>query len=150
MFARGPEASMTLANFMRAQLFGAFSPVKIGMDVMTKDEGVKVDSLIGHGGIFTTPKVAQKILAAAFNTSIKVMSTAAEGGDWGMAVLDDYPWHAHTPLADHRDDRVIDDGQPTVEEPDPPDVAGIEEFFSNLVRGLHIARAALEAIPLER
>ena len=56
---------MTLGNFMRAQLFSAFSPVKIGMDVMTKQERVQVDSLVGHGGIFATPKVAQKILAAA-------------------------------------------------------------------------------------
>lgn len=150
VFARGPEASMTLANFMRAQLFGAFSPVKIGMDVMTKDEGVRVDSLIGHGGIFTTPKVGQKILAAAFNTPIKVMSTAAEGGAWGMAVLADYLWHADTPLADHLDDRVFADAQSTVEEPDPADVAGFEEFFANFVRGLPIERAAIEAIPLER
>ena len=74
---------MTLGNFMRAQLFSAFSPVKIGMDVMTKQERVQVDSLVGHGGIFATPKVAQKILAAAFNTPIKVMATAAEGGALG-------------------------------------------------------------------
>ena len=60
LFARGPEARMSLGNFMRAQLFSAFSPVKIGMDVMTKDEGVAVDSLVGHGGIFTTPKVARR------------------------------------------------------------------------------------------
>lgn len=82
LFARSPEARMSLGNFMRTQLFSAFSPVKIGMDVMTKDEGVAVDSLVGHGGIFTTPKVAQKILAAAFDTPIKVMATAAEGGAW--------------------------------------------------------------------
>ena len=56
LFVRGPEARMSLGNFMRAQLFSAFSPVKIGMDVMTKNEGVAVDSLVGHGGIFTTPK----------------------------------------------------------------------------------------------
>ena len=99
LFARSPEARMSLGNFMRTQLFSAFSPVKIGMDVMTKDEGVAVDSLVGHGGIFTTPKVAQKILAAAFDTPIKVMATAAEGGAWGMAVLADYLWHVDQPLA---------------------------------------------------
>ncbi|WP_300765755.1 FGGY-family carbohydrate kinase [uncultured Bifidobacterium sp.] len=150
VFARGPEASMTLANFMRAQLFGAFSPVKIGMDIMTKDEGVKVDSLVGHGGIFTTPKVAQKILAAAFDTPIKVMSTAAEGGAWGMAVLADYLWHADVPLADHLDERVFAGSRSTVEGPDPADVAGFEEFFANFMRGLPIEKAAINAIPLER
>lgn len=149
LFARGPEASMTLGNFMRAQLFSAFSPVKIGMDVMTKDEGVAVDSLVGHGGIFTTPKVAQKILAAAFNTPIKVMSTAAEGGAWGMAVLADYLFHADQPLDDYLDARVFSDARSTTEEPDANDVEGFEKFFDLFRRGLPIEHAAIETIPLE-
>ena len=149
LFARGPEARMSLGNFMRAQLFSAFSPVKIGMDVMTKDEGVAVDSLVGHGGIFTTPKVAQKILAAAFDTPIKVMATAAEGGAWGMAVLADYLWHADQPLADYLDTRVFADAASTTEAPDANDVAGFEAFFDRFRKGLPIEHAAIESIPLE-
>ncbi len=149
LFARGPEANMSLGNFMRAQLFSAFSPVKIGMDVMTKDEGVAVDSLVGHGGIFTTPKVAQKILAAAFNTPIKVMSTAAEGGAWGMAVLADYLFHADQPLDEFLDSRVFADAASTTEEPDSGDVEGFEEFFDRFRKGLPIEHAAIESIPLE-
>lgn len=149
LFARGPEARMSLGNFMRAQLFGAFSPVKIGMDVMTKDEGVAVDSLVGHGGIFTTPKVAQKILAAAFDTPIKVMATAAEGGAWGMAVLADYLWHADQPLDEYLDSRVFSDAVSTTEEPDVDDVAGFEEFFDRFRKGLPMEHAAIASIPLE-
>ncbi len=149
LFARGPEANMSLGNFMRAQLFSAFSPVKIGMDVMTKDEGVAVDSLVGHGGIFTTPKVAQKILAAAFNTPIKVMSTAAEGGAWGMAVLADYLFHADQPLDEFLDSRVFADAASTTEEPDFGDVEGFEEFFDRFRKGLPIEHTAIESIPLE-
>ena len=149
LFARGPEARMSLGNFMRAQLFSAFSPVKIGMDVMTKDEGVAVDSLVGHGGIFTTPKVAQKILAAAFNTPIKVMSTAAEGGAWGMAVLADYLWHADQPLDEFLDARVFADAASTTENPDENDVAGFEEFFDRFRKGLPIEHTAIANIPLE-
>ena len=149
LFARGPEARMSLGNFMRAQLFSAFSPVKIGMDVMTKDEGVAVDSLVGHGGIFTTPKVAQKILAAAFDTPIKVMSTAAEGGAWGMAVLADYLWHADQPLDEFLDARVFADAVSTTENPDEGDVAGFEEFFDRFRKGLPIEHVAIESIPLE-
>ena len=149
LFARGPEARMSLGNFMRAQLFSAFSPVKIGMDVMTKDEGVAVDSLVGHGGIFTTPKVAQKILAAAFDTPIKVMSTAAEGGAWGMAVLADYLWHADQPLDEFLDARVFADAASTTENPDEGDVAGFEEFFDRFRKGLPIVHVAIESIPLE-
>ena len=149
LFARGPEARMSLGNFMRAQLFSAFSPVKIGMDVMTKDEGVAVDSLVGHGGIFTTPKVAQKILAAAFDTPIKVMSTAAEGGAWGMAVLADYLWHADQPLDEFLDARVFADAASTTDNPDEGDVAGFEEFFDRFRKGLPIEHVAIESIPLE-
>ena len=149
LFARGPESRMSLGNFMRAQLFSAFSPVKIGMDVMTKDEGVAVDSLVGHGGIFTTPKVAQKILAAAFDTPIKVMSTAAEGGAWGMAVLADYLWHADQPLDEFLDARVFADAASTTENPDEGDVAGFEEFFDRFRKGLPIEHVAIESIPLE-
>lgn len=149
LFARSPEARMSLGNFMRTQLFSAFSPVKIGMDVMTKDEGVAVDSLVGHGGIFTTPKVAQKILAAAFDTPIKVMATAAEGGAWGMAVLANYLWHADQPLADYLDARVFADAASTTEAPDANDVAGFEAFFDRFRKGLPIEHAAIESIPLE-
>lgn len=149
LFARGPEARMSLGNFMRAQLFSAFSPVKIGMDVMTKDEGVAVDSLVGHGGIFTTPKVAQKILAAAFDTPIKVMSTAAEGGAWGMAVLADYLWHADQPLDEFLDARVFADAASTTENPDENDVAGFEEFFDRFRKGLAVEHTAIANIPLE-
>ena len=152
LFVRGPEANMSLGNFMRAQLFSAFSPVKIGMDIMTNDEGVAVDSLVGHGGIFTTPKVAQKILAAAFNTPIKVMSTAAEGGAWGMAVLADYLWHTNedkSNLADYLDGRVFAGASSTTESPDSDDVAGFEEFFERFRKGLPIEQAAINAVPLE-
>ena len=152
LFTRSPEAHMTLANFMRAQLFSAFSPVKIGMDVMTKQEHVQIDSLVGHGGIFATPKVAQSILAAAFNTPIKVMATASEGGAWGMAVLADYLWHTnedHTNLADYLDGRVFKDAESVTEEPKPQDVVGFEDFFARFNNGLPIEKAAISAIPLE-
>ena len=152
LFVRNPEATMSLANFMRAQLFSAFSPVKIGMDVMTKDEHVRVDSLVGHGGIFATPKVAQSILAAAFDTPIKVMTTAAEGGAWGMAVLADYLDHANadrSDLADWLDTQVFADAQSITEEPDERDVAGFETFFARFAQGLPVEKAAIAAIPLE-
>ena len=134
---------------MRAQLFSAFSPVTIGMDVMTRQEGVQVDSLVGHGGIFATPKVAQKILAAAFDTPIRVMSTAAEGGAWGMAVLADYLTHSDQTLADYLDSQVFADVESRVENPDPADVEGFRTFFERFSRSLPIEQAAVRSIPLE-
>ena len=149
VFARGPEGRMTLANFMRAQLFSAFSPVTIGMDVMTRQEHVQVDTMVGHGGIFATPKVAQRILAAAFNAPIKVMSTAVEGGAWGMAVLADYLGHADQTLADYLDANVFAGVQSTTEQPDPADVKGFRTFFDRFTKGLPIEQAAVKTIPLQ-
>lgn len=150
VFARGPESRMNLANFMRAQLFGAFCPVTIGMNIMTRQEGVKVTSMVGHGGIFKTPRVAQKILAGAFNAPITVMSTAAEGGAWGMAVLADYLGHADMPLEDYLESCVFKDAQSTTEQPDPKDVEGFQAFFEQFEKSLPIERAAIESISLER
>lgn len=148
LFVREPEARFNLANFMRAQLFGAFSPVTIGMNVMTQDEGVQIDSLVGHGGIFATPVVAQRILAAAFNTPIRVMTTASEGGAWGMAVLADYLQHAGMPLADYLDDIVFADAQSETEEPDPVDVDGFRRFFARFVEALPVERDAVDHMPI--
>ena len=86
---RKPESRFTLANFFRAQVYSAFVSLKIGMDILAR-EGVNIDSLMGHGGIFKTKGVAQQYLADALKTSITCMSTASEGGPWGMAVLAAY------------------------------------------------------------
>ncbi|MEE1296060.1 MAG: FGGY-family carbohydrate kinase [Bifidobacterium sp.] len=145
MFVHTPEAHTSLPNFMRAQLFGAFCPVTIGMRVMTEDEGVRIDSLVGHGGIFGTPVVAQRLLGAAFDTPIRVMDTA-EGGAWGMAILADYLQHASEPLADYLDELVFADAQGVTETPDPKDVAGFRRYFARFMAGLPVERAAVEDI----
>ena len=147
LFARSPEARMSLGNFMRTQLFSAFSPVKIGMDVMTKDEGVAVDSLVGHGGIFTTPKVAQKILAAAFDTPIKVMATAAEGGAWGMAVLAVFAkWHGERALVDFLDDEVFHNPESSTLLPTKEGRLGCQKFIAAYRAGLTVEREAGKAV----
>ena len=148
LFVREPEARFNLANFMRAQLFGAFSPVTIGMNVMTHDEDVQIDSLVGHGGIFATPVVAQRILAAAFDTPIRVMTTASEGGAWGMAVLAGYLRHADTPLADYLDDVVFANAQSVTEDPQSADVEGFRMFFARFMQALPVERTAVECMPI--
>lgn len=84
------ERNFSLANFMRAQLYSMFVTLKLGMDVLTKDEGVMLDKIYAHGGIFKTDGVCQEFLAAAINTPVSVLATAGEGGAWGMALLAAY------------------------------------------------------------
>ncbi len=151
VFARGPHSRMTLGNFMRAQLFSAFSPVKIGMDIMVKDEHVAIDTLVGHGGIFTTPVVAQRILAAAFNVPVTVMPTASEGGAWGMAVLAAYLLRCAgsgktQDLADFLDTEVFADARPSTEQPHPDDVEGFKKFFRRFTAALPVEKEAVRTI----
>ena len=90
LFVRSSTDKFSLANFMRANLYAAVAVLKIGNDILFKDENVEVDRITGHGGLFKTPGVGQRILAAALNSPISVMETAGEGGAWGMALLASY------------------------------------------------------------
>lgn len=89
-FVRKPDSAFNLANFMRVHLFTALGAIKIGMDILAKQENVKLDELLGHGGLFKTPGVGQRVVAAAVDTPVSVMETAGEGGAWGIAVLANY------------------------------------------------------------
>ena len=80
-------AGSTLATFMRTQLYASLATLRIGMDVLQKDEGVRLDRMFAHGGLFKTEGVAQRFLAAAIDTPVSVGDVAAEGGAWGIAVL---------------------------------------------------------------
>ena len=60
------------------------------MDILSKEENVNLDMLIGHGGFFKTPVVGQRLMAAAAGVPVAVMETAGEGGAWGAALLAGY------------------------------------------------------------
>ena len=87
LFVRTPKSKFTLANFMLTHLYSAFAPVRIGFDILTHDEGIEMDGMVAHGGLFRTPMIAQQALADLLNLPVSVMETASEGGAWGMAVL---------------------------------------------------------------
>ena len=87
LFLRSPDSAFNLANFMRTHLFASLATLRIGMDVLQKDEGVRLDRMFAHGGLFKTKGVAQRFLAAAIDTPVSVGDVAAEGGAWGIAVL---------------------------------------------------------------
>ena len=90
MFVRSANDKFTLANFMRANLYASVGVLKIGNDILFNEEHIKVDRITGHGGLFKTKGVGQRVLAAAINSPISVMETAGEGGAWGIALLASY------------------------------------------------------------
>lgn len=146
LFVRTPDSKFTLANFMRVNLFTALGAIKIGMDILFKQEGVVLVELLGHGGLFKTEGVGQKVVAAAVNVPVSVMKTAGEGGAWGIAVLAQYMMEKAEgeSLADYLNQKVFAGEESVRMEPDAKDVAGFETFIERYKKGLAIERAAVE------
>ncbi|MDO5761420.1 MAG: FGGY-family carbohydrate kinase, partial [Bacteroidales bacterium] len=146
LFVRSANDKFNLANFMRAQLYGAIGVLKIGNDILLKEEKVKVDRITGHGGYFTTKGVGQQMLAAALNSPISVMETAGEGGAWGIALLAAYAVNNEKKLslADYLDQVVFAGNAGEEIKPTPEDVAGFNAYIENYKRGLAIEQAAVD------
>ena len=146
MFVRTPESKFNLANFMRVNLFTSLGSFKTGMDILLKEEGVKLDKILGHGGLFKTKGVGQNLLAGAINTPVSVMETAGEGGAWGIAVLASYLVNKEEgeSLEDYLNNKVFAGQEGEEVQPDERDVQGFDEFMVRYKDGLAIERAAVE------
>ena len=148
LFVRTPESKFTLANFMRVHLFTSLGALKTGLDILLKEENVQISQIFGHGGLFKTKGVGQKILAAAMNAPVSVMETAGEGGAWGIALLASYMVHksAEETLDDYLTNKVFVGQTGTKMDPDPLDVAGFDDFIARYTKGLPIERAAIDSL----
>ena len=148
LFVRVPDAKFSLSNFMRCHLYSAMATLKIGNDILLKEEQVQVDSLMGHGGLFKTPVVGQRLMAAAFNSPVTVMDTASEGGAWGMAVLAAYMAEKEEgeTLPDYLNNRIFAGQTGTTIAPLPEDVAGFDAFVERYKAALPVEEAACREI----
>ena len=146
MFVRSANDKFNLANFMRSHLYASVGVLKIGNDILFNDEHVKVDRITGHGGLFKTKGVGQRVLAAAINSPISVMETAGEGGAWGIALLASYRVNNsdNEALADFLENHVFAGNTGVEIAPTAEDVAGFNIYIENYKRGLAIEKAAVE------
>jgi sugar (pentulose or hexulose) kinase len=148
LFVRSPDSRFDLATFMRTHLFASLATLRIGMDVLQKEEGVRLDRMFAHGGLFRTRGVAQRFLAAAIDTPVSVGDIAGEGGAWGIAVLAAFA--AGRPqgrtLADHLETTVFAGARLETVRPEPDDVAGFDAFVQRYVAGLPLQRAAVASV----
>jgi len=146
LFMRSATDKFNLANFMRAQLYAAIGVLKIGNDILLKEEQVKIDRITGHGGYFKTKGVGQRMLAAALGSPISVMETAGEGGAWGIALLASYMMH-RTPqqtLADFLDTQVFAGNAGVEVSPTKEDIEGFNAYIENYKRALPVEEAAVK------
>ncbi|MBQ9493407.1 MAG: FGGY-family carbohydrate kinase [Oscillibacter sp.] len=148
LFARTPDARFTLANFMRAHLLSALATLKIGLDILTREENVRIERLYGHGGFFKTPQVGQRLLSAAVNAPVSVMETAGEGGPYGMALLAAYMLRRKEgeSLADYLDKRAFANAKTSALMADTSDVEGFSAFLERYKKALPVERAAVETM----
>lgn len=147
MLVRRPEAGLDLGQLMRAHMFSAFASMAYGLRVLRRSEDVPIDSMFAHGGIFKTPVVPQRLLAAAFDTPISVGAEASEGGAWGMALLAGYRLHgAGTSLGEYLADGPFAHAQVTTLAPQPDEVAEFERYLDAFVAALPLERQAADLI----
>lgn len=146
LFVRSSDSNFNLPNFMRVHLSTALGALKIGMDILLKEEGVKLDEILGHGGLFKTKGVGQRIMAGALNVPVSVMETAGEGGAWGIALLASYMINksGNETLEEYLSSKVFAGQAGETIAPDAKDVEGFEVFMERYKRGLAIERAAVE------
>lgn len=144
LFVRKPDSKMTLANFMRAHLYSALGALKVGMDILCRKENVKIDSMVGHGGLFKTENVGQRIMAAAVGAPVAVMETAGEGGPWGEALLAAYMYFKDEDetLKDYLEYKVFRQSKKTVVKPLQLDMDGFERYMERFKKGIGVEKAA--------
>ena len=144
LFVRSANDNFNLANFMRANLYTSVGVLKIGNDILFKDEKVEVDRITGHGGLFKTKGVGQRVLAAAINSPISVMETAGEGGAWGIALLASYLVNKEKGgnLDDFLDKKVFAGNTGTEIAPTPEEVEGFNEYIKNYQACLPVEKEA--------
>ncbi len=147
LVVRRPDSKFTLANFFRAQLYSTMATLKIGMDILA-EENVAIDSLTGHGGLFKTPIVGQKYMAAACNAPVTCMKTAGEGGPYGMALLAAYRLNRSEgeTLEDYLSSRVFSEVQGNTRNPDAQDVAGFNTYLKQYRALLDVERTAVNVL----
>ena len=147
MVVRKPDSRFNLANFFRATLYSTMSTLKIGMDILA-EEKVAIDSLTGHGGLFKTPVVGQKFMAAACNAPVTCMETAGEGGPYGMALLAAYMANKAEgeSLEAYLNAYVFADAKGSTLQPKQADVDGFNAYIAQYKALLEVERKAVEMI----
>ncbi|MBQ8743108.1 MAG: FGGY-family carbohydrate kinase [Clostridia bacterium] len=148
VFMRESVCSFTLANFMRTHLLSALATLKIGLDILTEQENIKIEKLYGHGGYFKTPEVGQRMLSAAVGSPVSVMETAGEGGPYGMALLASFMLRRseNERLEDFLENKVFACAVSHTVTADQRDIEGFERFLKKYASALEVEKAAIKAI----
>ena len=146
LLVRRKDSKLSLANFMRSQIYSIFASLAVGHRILDAEQ-VRIRRLTGHGGLFKTPGVAQKYMAAALNAPVTVMKTAGEGGPYGMALLAAYLLKAkEISLEEYLENVVFGDAEGSTMEPDAADVAGYKAYLKAYCDALDLEHTAVKCV----
>lgn len=145
LFVRGQDSVFTLANFMRAHVSAAFGALAKGLHIMLRDEGVRLERMTGHGGLFKAEETGQRILSAAIETPVEVLETAGEGGPWGMAILASALARPGVPLTEQLE-ALFSAQKSTVITATPGEAAGFQAFLDRYSSALAVEKAAVKSL----
>lgn len=142
-----PDGTMSLANFMQAQINAAIATLALGLDILN-GESVAVDTVLGHGGYFKTPFVGQNTVSAMMKAPVTVMATAGEGGAWGIALLALYLFRRDRSLGDFLSD-IFAGAEKTTVLAEKPEQEKFAAFLARYRAGLDAERLLTESIGKE-
>ena len=89
LFLKEKNNNISIANFMKAQIYSCIAPISFGIDIFDK-EHVVIKDICGHGGFFSTPSISANAVSAILKSPITILENASEGGAWGIAILSSY------------------------------------------------------------
>jgi sugar (pentulose or hexulose) kinase len=146
LLVRPKESKLSLANFMRGQIYGIWASLAVGMQIFT-EEKVNIRRLTGHGGLFKTAGVAQRYLAAAVNSAVTVMKTAGEGGPYGMALLAAYrSVRDQMSFEDFLENEVFAGAEGITLQPEEAEVAAFAEYLARYQKALALEHTAVDCV----
>jgi len=147
MLLRSPNSRFTLENFCRASIYSTLAALRIGMDILTR-ENVSAIRLTGHGGLFRNAGAGARFLAAAAGAAVCTMKTAAVGGPYGMALLAAYAKNAAGKgLEAFLREEVFAHTQMVLTQPSEADAAGFQMYLEKFKAGLAVEKASAAVLP---
>lgn len=104
---------------------------------------MRITSVTAHGGYYKTPKIGHVTTSAALNAPVTVMSTAGEGGAYGIALLAGYTINNEGTLQEYLD-KIFADSDNITLTADEKEQAKYDAFFDNYKKYLTAERTASE------
>ena len=148
LLVRRPGEELHLKDFMRCQLMSALSSLHLGLRRMEREEGLRAERAVAQGGLFKTPRVAQRLLSSALGAPVSVMQTAGEGGAWGMALLGAYLlWGGeHESLEDYLDTQVFSAARLETICASEDEISGFARYARRMYDAIGIEQAAISLL----